>query len=105
MGTSVKSSSRKAGTEQEYVSIPNDNFEKAKAARDTFGCVPHIAIVVDAGNTIRGFILSMEHLLELFPQGRNVTGWKMTDHYLRRYAEDPAIKTFEFETKNTTRWW
>jgi hypothetical protein len=62
------------------------------------------AIVVDAGDTIRVFILSMKHLLEDFPQGKIAAGWKMTDKYLRRYAEDPAIKTFEFKTQ-TTRWW
>lgn len=28
----------------------------------------------------------------------------MTDEYLKRYAADPEIKTFEFKTQ-TTRWW
>lgn len=104
MGISVKSRSRKEKTEQDYVSIPSDNFTKAEAACAAFGCIPYFAIVVDAGDTIRAFILSMKHLLEDFPQGKIAAGWKMTDKYLRRYADDPAIKTFEFKTQ-TTRWW
>jgi hypothetical protein len=104
MGISVKSRSRREGAEQEYVTIPNDNFTKAEAACNAFGCVPYFAIVVDAGDTIRGFILSMTHLLECCPPRKRAAGWKMTSNDLRRYAEDREIKTFEFKTK-TTRWW
>jgi hypothetical protein len=64
----------------------------------------HFAIVVDAGDTIRGYILSMAHLLEIFPKGRTASGWKMTQRYLEQYAADPQIQTFEFQTK-TTKWW
>jgi len=59
MGISVKSRTRSEGAEDEYVSIPNENFEKAEAACNAFGCVPYFAIVVDAGDTVRGFILPM----------------------------------------------
>lgn len=104
MGISVKSRCRTEKTEQDYITIPNDNFTKVKAACKAFECVPYFAIVVDARDVIRTFILSMDRLLEYFPQGKNAAGWKMTDNYVRRYAEDPAIKTFEFTT-NTTRWW
>ena len=104
MGISVKSRSRSEGAEEEYISIPNDNISKAEAACKAFGCVPYFAIVVDAGDTIRGFILPMVHLLELFPMGKTATGWKMTQRYLRQYAADPRIQTFEFHTK-TTKWW
>jgi Holliday junction resolvase-like predicted endonuclease len=103
MGISVKSRSRKEGTERDFLSIPKDNFTKAQAACNAFGCVPYFATVVDAGDTIRAFILSMKHLLEYFPQGKSVAGWKMTDKYLRRHADDPAIMTFEFKTQ-TTHW-
>ncbi|MGA7564218.1 MAG: hypothetical protein WBW55_13510 [Desulfobaccales bacterium] len=104
MGVSVKSRTRSEGSEEEYVSIPNDNFTKAQAACDAFGCVPYFAIVVDAGNTIRGFILPMSHLLELFPRGRTASGWKMTKPYLEKYSRDPEIKSFVFKT-DTTTWW
>jgi hypothetical protein len=104
MGISVKSRCRTEKTEQDYITIPNDNFIKAEAACNAFGCVPYFAIVVDAGDTIRAFILSMSHLLECFPRGRQSAGWKMTDTHLGRYADDPAIKTFAFKTQ-TNRWW
>lgn len=104
MGISVKSRCRTEKTEQDYITIPNDNFTKAEAACNAFGCVPYFAIVVDAGDTIRAFILPMSHLLECFPRGKQSAGWKMTDTHLSRYADDPAIKTFEFKTQ-TNRWW
>ncbi len=103
MGISVKSRCRTKTTEQDPVNIPRDNFAKAEAACKAFGCVPYFAVVVDAGDTIRAFILSQKRLCEYFPQGRNAA-WKMTDEYLRHYADDPAIKTFEFRTQ-TGRWW
>ena len=104
MGISVKSRTRTEEAEESYVSIPNDNIDKAEAACRAFGCVPYFAIVVDAGDTIRGFILPMTRLLTLFPKGRTGTGWKMSDRYLRQYEADPEIRAFEFKTK-TTKWW
>ena len=104
MGISVKSRSRNTGAEEEYVSIPNRNFSKVEAACMAFGCVPYFAIVVDAADTIRGFILSMDHLLNLFSKGKTSVGWKMSKRYLERYKKDPDIKMFEFKTR-TTRWW
>ena len=104
MGVSVKSRSRTEGSEDEYVSIPNDNFDKADAACKAFGCKPYFAIVVDSGDTIRAFILSMEHLLRVFPKGKTASGWKMKDRNLKQYKDDPEIMWFEFKT-NTERWW
>jgi len=104
MGISVKSRTRSEGAEEEYVSIPNDNFTKAEAACKAFGCVPYFAIVVDAEDTIRAFILPMAHLLELFPKGKTASGWKMTKRYLKKYAQDPEIKSFVYKTE-TEKWW
>lgn len=104
MGISVKSRCRTEGTEDEHINIPKDNFDKAQKACDAFGCVPYFAIVVDAGDIMRAFILPMARLLDLFPSGKRASGWKMTESHLVRYAEDPDIKSFEFHSK-TTRWW
>ena len=86
------------------MSIPKDNFEKAKSACDAFGCVPYFAIVIDGGNSIKGFMLSMSHLLEIFPMGRAICAWKMTPKYLKEYFKDDEIKIFEFQTE-TKNWW
>jgi Holliday junction resolvase-like predicted endonuclease len=104
MGVSVKSRSRAEGSEGEYVSIPNDNFDKIDAACNAFGCKPYFAIVVDCGDMIRAFILSVGHLLRLFPKGKTAAGWKMKTRYLKQYEDDPEIMCFEIKTK-TTRWW
>lgn len=104
MGISVKSRSRTERLEAEYVSIRNDSFNKAEVACEAFGCVPYFAVVVDAGDAIRVFILAMKRLLELFPKGKTGTGWKMSERYRKQYAADGEIMTFEFKT-NTTKWW
>ena len=104
MGISVKSRCRNKGAEENYVSIPKSNFDKAKAACAAFGCVPYFAVIVDAGDTIRGYILSMDHLLKLFPKGKTASGWKMSKRYLEQYSKDPQIKKFIFTTE-TTHWW
>jgi Holliday junction resolvase-like predicted endonuclease len=104
MGISVKSRSRNPGTEQTYISIPNEQFDKAEAACKAFGCVPYFAIVVDEADIIHCWILSMEHLLDLYPRGERVAGWKMRERSLGAYANDPDIMAFELSTK-TTNWW
>jgi hypothetical protein len=85
------------------MSIPKDNFEKATLAGDAFGCVPYFAIVID-GESIKGFIVSLSYLLELFPMGRSTCAWKMTPKYLEKYYKDVEIKIFEFQTSTKT-WW
>jgi Holliday junction resolvase-like predicted endonuclease len=104
MGISVKSRSRALGTEEDYISIPNENFEKARKACEAFGCIPYFAIVADAADVISVFVISMAHLLELFPCGARVCAWKMSKGYIERYHADPAIIAFDFHTK-THRWW
>ena len=47
IGVSVKSRSRNKGTEDDSISISNDNFAKAEAACAAFRCGPYFAIVVD----------------------------------------------------------
>lgn len=103
MGISVKSRCRNKGAEGECVTIRKSDFDKTKAACAAFKCVPYFAVVIDAGNTIRGFILSMDHLLKLFPQ-KTASYWKMGKKYLEQYSKDPKIKTFVFTTE-TTHWW
>ena len=104
MGISIKSRTRKPGTEAEYVKIPNKDFAKIEAACTAFGCSPYFAIVVDAGTFIRVFITSVNHALELWPRTESGSGWRMSEAHLARYSEDQQIMTFHFssETKN---WW
>ncbi|MGN6554031.1 MAG: hypothetical protein ACTHLW_09950 [Verrucomicrobiota bacterium] len=104
MGISVKSRTRTAGTENEYVIVKRGDFEKAKAACDAFGCEPYFAIVVDAASFVRVFITSSKHFLDLFPiSAAGGSGWKMSDNYLAQYSRDPEILAFELRSE-TKRW-
>jgi hypothetical protein len=102
MGISVKSRTRTEGTENEVVNISVDNFEKAKIACRAFGCIPYFAIVVDAGERIRGYILSMDHLLKISPPTNQAAYWKMSTKHLEKYQNDSEIIIFEFHT--STKW-
>lgn len=72
MGISVKSRSRNAGTEDTYISIPNENFTKLTKACEAFGCEPYFAIVVDAADLISVFILDDACMRELCPPRKKV---------------------------------
>lgn len=104
MGISVKSRSRDNGTEKSHLNIPNDNFGKVDKACQAFGCVPYFAILIDRANAITIFILSKDKLLELFPQGRAVSIWKMGEIYLQKYKKDKNIIIIEFKY-DTLNWW
>jgi len=104
MGVSVKSRSRSDGTEGSYISIPNDNFVKVKKACEAFNCIPYFAIVSDEKNKMYIFILSMKHLLELFPKREKICSWKMTNAHIEKYLKDKEIISFEFNYKNHN-WW
>ena len=104
MGISVKSRSRSRGKGQEHLSIRSDNFAKTTAACEAFGCVPYFAIVIDADDLIRAYLLSMERLLEIHPVGRTASSWSMHERAQAAYAADPTIKCFTFQTQ-TECWW
>ncbi|HAG09236.1 MAG TPA: hypothetical protein DCK87_06735 [Desulfotomaculum sp.] len=104
MGVSVKSRSRNPGKEETYVNIPNDNFKKAEEACKAFGCVSYFAIVIDAADVIRTFLMQMSHLLKLSPMRQRGAGWKMTKAALEKYYADPEIKIFELRSQ-TVNWW
>ena len=99
MGISVKSRSRNIGKETEYVSLQKKDFEKAKVACKTFGCVSYFAIVIDAGQGMNMFILPAKRLLKY-----RKTGWYMLKKYRERYLKDPEIKIVNFKHQILS-WW
>jgi hypothetical protein len=104
MGISVKSRCRIVGREATCVSIPADNFSKVTAACETFGCEPYFAVVVDAADSIRGFILPMARLHDLCPPRGRGSYWKMSPQFLRKCSESGDVRMFEFRT-STSNWW
>ncbi|MFH1941444.1 MAG: hypothetical protein ABIL68_05015 [bacterium] len=104
MGISVKSRTRVRGTEQDSITIPSDSFEKAALACKAFGCVPYFAVVVDAAEVIRVFLLRMDHLLKICPVKQRGAYWKVSGKHLDQYMNDPEVKIFELCT-STKSWW
>jgi len=103
MGISVKARSRNSGTEETYIKINRSDVEKVNKACTAFSCAPYFAIVIDAGATIRCFVLTMDYLLKLSGR-RQELGLGMRQKDLERYYDDHQIMVFEFESK-TPRWW
>jgi Holliday junction resolvase len=103
MGISVKSRSRNVGTERTTVRIGRDNLEKLSDACKSFGCKPYFAVVVDAGPSIRCFIVTMAYLIALGPTRKHLY-WDMNPKRLESYKASKKVIMFEFESK-TIRWW
>ena len=104
IGLSVKSRCRVPGREEDVLNIPADSFKKAELACKAFGCIPYFAIVVDAGDIVRSFILPMSRLIALCPRTARNAYWKMSEEHRARYAADPEVKVFELRSA-TMRWW
>lgn len=104
MGISVKSRCRNTGKEGQYVSIPNKEFPKVESACKAFGCIPYFVIVVDEDDEIKMFLLSMEHLLKLYPKKEKTVGWKMTKKHIEVYKRDRNIQKVIFKHA-TLDWW
>jgi hypothetical protein len=90
-------------SERTVVQIDRDNIRKLIDACRTFGSVPYFAIVVDAGNTIRCFIVTMPYLIARSGKAKGLY-WGMRLKDLERYLIDQKVISFEFESK-TIRWW
>jgi len=103
MGISVKSRTRNKGTETDTVNIPSDDFRKVDEACNAFRCTPYFAIVVDANDLIRVFILSKKDLLDLCPLKANCY-WKMAEASLKEYANHEGVMQFELQATHG-HWW
>jgi len=74
-------------------------------ACEAFDCQPFLAIVVDAADRIRCFILPFETFYELYPEAKNHNvNWSMRESMRTKYDGIPAVKRFEL-TATTGQWW
>lgn len=105
MGISVKSRCRCEGKEGQGVRIDVKGMKSAMNACDVFGCKPFLAIVVDAGDRMRCFILPFGKFYELYPQAkkRNVN-WSMREKRLAKYDRIPDVKRFVLKSEEG-HWW
>jgi hypothetical protein len=97
LGISVKCRSRAPGTEASAVNLgyPED-LEKVAAACDAFQCVPYFAVVVDAPPRVTVYLVSKEHLDQLYPDRSGMTAWSMSPGSVKRYRADPNVDVVEF---------
>jgi hypothetical protein len=104
MGISVTARTRTPEHVKESITLSTDRFDKAKLACESFGCVPYFAIVLDAADAIRTFLLPMKHLQKICPIKARGAYWKVTEPYLYQYRQDPKVKTFTLQTGDV-QWW
>ena len=91
LGISVKCRSRSAARDEAGVNLLSANDEKIEAACRAFRCVPYVAVVVDHGITVRGYMTTLLHVRSQYP-GQS---WRMTQAMLQKYETDPRIESFE----------
>ena len=104
LGISVKSRSRNLGTEGTHLAVKKSDLEKARQACVSFGCKPYYAFVVDTNDRVRCYLLSLRHLLKIYPGGPKVLAWQMSAPRVKRYAMDPNIRHFELLSA-PSHWW
>jgi Holliday junction resolvase-like predicted endonuclease len=105
MGISVKARSRNPGTEGTGLRIPKEDLPKLEAACKAFSCAPYFAIVVDAADLIRVWIMDRPRFLQLSKRKTNQhIYWRMGKRQVAAYETDPSIITFEFSSR-TRNWW
>jgi hypothetical protein len=97
MGISVKSRCRRPGTEGDSVKLLPLDVQKARKACEAWRLIPYFAIVVDAAATIRGFLISADHLEASYSRKGKVGYWRMSKRDLANYAKDLQVKSFSLQ--------
>jgi predicted Rdx family selenoprotein len=98
-GVTVKSRTRKKGTETSSVNIfsyqkgKNDR-QKVLDACKAFACEPWIAIYVESSESADLLMLSLKHYDQEYrgKSNRAVDDWKMGEKYRKRYEIDPNVR-------------
>ncbi len=95
LGISVKCRSRTEARDEAGVNLLHANDKKIKSACHAFRCVPYIAVVVDQGSTVRGYLTTLQHARDKYP-GQS---WRMSSAMIKLYESDPLIEWFELASK------
>lgn len=95
LGISVKCRSRNEGTETTGVNLLHEHDAKVESACRAFQCVPYIAVVIDQGDSVRGYLTSLRHLRNEYP-GQS---WRMSPAMVERYGRDANIDYFELASR------
>jgi hypothetical protein len=77
------------------VNLLHKDDEKIERACMAFQCVPYIAVVVDQGSLVRGYLTTLAHLRRDYP-GQS---WRMSPAMIERYRSDTNIEYFELASR------
>lgn len=91
LGISVKCRSRAETMDQAGVNLLHKHDEKIEGACRAFGCVPYVAVVVDQGSAVRGYLTTLHHARTQYP----AQSWRMSPAMTQQYERDPLIEWFE----------
>ena len=105
MGISVKSRSRKEGTEKTHMVLgpTEETKKKLKKACDAFDLVPYFAILIDDKNSTNIYILTLEKFMNLH-KPKKMMIWYMGKKWTELYLKDSDIKIVEFKHEIKS-WW
>lgn len=95
LGISVKSRSRSEAGDEAGVNLLHANDKKIENACKAFGCIPYVAVVVDQGVTVRGYLTTLLHARTQYP-GQS---WRMSPSMTHQYETDPLIEWFELASQ------
>lgn len=95
LGISVKCRSRSQAGDEAGVNLLHANDEKIDRACRAFRCVPYVAVVVDQGDAVRGYLTSLHYARTAYP-GQS---WRMSARMALQYESDPNIEWFELVTR------
>jgi hypothetical protein len=95
LGISVKCRSRTEARDEAGVNLLHKDDEKIEAACRAFGCVAYVAVVVDQGTTVRGYLATLQHVRSQYP-GQS---WRMSPAMIQRYEADTQVEWFELASR------
>lgn len=84
-GISIKTRCRKLGTENESISLQNGEIEKIREACDYFSAIPSVGVVVDRAGGIDCFLVGLDDLLKINPQGKAVVSIGVNESHWKQY--------------------
>lgn len=96
LGISVKTRSRPEARQGAGVDLEFADDKKIVNACTAFRCVPYVAVVVDQGSVVRGFLTTLGHVREM-SVGQQ---WLMSPRSVARYTKDPRIEQFTLASQD-----
>ena len=97
LGITVKSRTRKPGTEQESVNLLSyqrgkDDREKILHACRAFACAPWVAVYVETSDEADVYLTSLDNYDRNYrTAGKKVDDWKMCPKHREKYASDANV--------------